>query len=229
MSMNFGFSTESAVRNTRRPLAAWGIYKVKFTGAEIVEFKGHKDPNAVYKVLRFNFENEDGYYSESLFFPKEGDDQRRSYESNGGTIQMPSNLEVTMAVVKQTLQVLCPKGYEAVQKASSKFKSFDDVANAAVKVLDKVKNTETNIKLTGRTRDGKVVAQIPRLVGINKEGEAFIADNYIGDKLYFSDYEEKKIAEMKQSKPTENIAETSIIDTAPAVNSSEVDDILAGL
>ena len=226
MSMNFGFSTESAVRNTRRPLAPWGIYKVKFTGAEISEFKGHKDPNAVYKVLRFNFENEDGYYSESLFFPKEGDDQRRSYESNGGTVQMPSNLEVTMATVKQTLQVLCPKGYEAVQKASIKFKSFDDVANAAVKVLDKVKGTETNIKLTGRTRDGKVVAQIPRLVGINKEGEAFIADNYKGDKLYFSDYEEKKIAEMKKAEPTK--PETSIIDTTPA-DSSDVDDLLANL
>ena len=63
MSMNFGFSAESAVRNTRRPLAPWGIYKVKFTGAEIATFKGHKDPNAEYKVLRFNFENEDGYYS----------------------------------------------------------------------------------------------------------------------------------------------------------------------
>ena len=190
------FSAESAVRNTRRPLAPWGIYKVKFTGAEVVTFKGHKDPNAEYKVLRFNFENEDGYYSESLFFPKDGDDQRRSYESNGGTVQMPSSLELTMAVVKQTLQVLSPKGYAAVQKASTKFKSFDDVANAAVQVLDKVKGIETNLKLTGRVKDGKVVAQIPRLVGI-KNGEAFISNNYIGDKLYFTDYEEGKRAEFR--------------------------------
>lgn len=228
MSMNFGFSSESAVRNTRRPLAPWGIYKVKFTGAEISEFKGHKDPNAVYKVLRFNFENEEGYYSESLFFPKEGDEERRTYESNGGTVQMPSNLEVTMATVKQTLQVLCPKGFEAVQKASVKFKSFDDVANAAVKVLDKVKGTETNIKLTGRTRDGKVVAQIPRLVGIDKEGEAFIADNYIGDKLYFSDYEEKKKAEFANAKPTE-VKESSIISPDIAESTTDVDNLLAGL
>ena len=200
--MNFGFSTESAVRNTRRPLAAWNIYKVKFTGAEVVTFKGKKDPNAEYKALRISFENEDGYFTESLFFPKEGDDVRRSYESNGGKVQMPSNLESTMAIIKQTLQVLCPKGFEAVQKASVKFKSFDDVANAAVKVLDKVKGTETNIKLTGRVRDGKLVAQLPRIIGINKEGEAFISDNYIGNKLYFSDYEEKKIAELKNAKPT---------------------------
>ena len=68
--MNFNFSAESAVRNTRRPLAPWGIYKVKFTGAEISTFKGKKDPNAEYKVIRFNFENEDGYHSESLFLPK---------------------------------------------------------------------------------------------------------------------------------------------------------------
>ena len=226
--MNFGFSSESAVRNTRRPLAPWGIYKVKFTGAEISEFKGHKDPNAVYKVLRFNFENEEGYYSESIFFPKDGDDERRTYESNGGTVQMPSNFEVTMATIKQTLQVLCPKGFEAVQKASAKFKSFDDVANAAVKVLDKVKGTETNIKLTGRTRDGKVVAQIPRLVGINKEGEAFIADNYLGEKLYFSDYEEKRRNEFINSKPTA-VKEPSSIQSELETNTDEVDDLLANL
>ena len=231
MSMNFGFSAESAVRNTRRPLAPWGIYKVKFTGAEIATFKGHKDPNAEYKVLRFNFENEDGYYSESLFFPKDGDDQRRSYESNGGTVQMPSSLELTMAVVKQTLQVLSPKGYAAVQKASAKFKSFDDVANATVQVLDKVKGIETNLKLIGRVRDGKVVAQIPRLVGISKDGEAFISDNYIGDKLYFSDYEEGKRAEFlntKTTKPVE-LTTTTTTETNTEDDSSEVEALLAGL
>lgn len=230
MSMNFGFSAESAVCNTRRPLAPWGIYKVKFTGAEIATFKGHKDPNAEYKVLRFNFENEDGYYSESLFFPKDGDDQRRSYESNGGTVQTPSSLELTMAVVKQTLQVLSPKGYAAVQKASAKFKSFDDVANAAIQVLDKVKGIETNLKLTGRVRDGKVVAQIPRLVGI-KDGVLFISNNYIGDKLYFNDYEEGKRVEFLNTKPTKPVepATNTVTDTDDDTDSSEVEALLAGL
>lgn len=38
---NFGLSAESAVRNTRRPLSAWNIHDVKFTGVEILEFQGN--------------------------------------------------------------------------------------------------------------------------------------------------------------------------------------------
>lgn len=200
--MNFGFSSASAVRNTRRPLAPWGIYKVKFTGAEIATFKGSKDPSVEYKVLRFNFENEDGYYSESLFFPKEGDDVDREYENNGGIMKFPSNFKVTMSTVKQTLQVLSPKGWEAVQKASAKFKSFDDVANAAIKVLDKVKGTETEIKLVGRVSKGKVVAKIPTIIRYNKDGELYVSDNYIGTKLYFTDYEEGERNKYLNAKPT---------------------------
>lgn len=163
-----------------------------------------KDPTAHYKVLAINFENEDGVFSVNQFFPKEGDDVRRSYDGkNGGKVEMPSNFETLMAIVKQTAMVLNPKGFEAMQAASSKFKSFDDVASALIKITDKVKGTETKLKLVGRNRDGKVVAEIPRVLGINKEGEAFVADNYIGSKLFFSDYEEGKRAEYLNSKPTD--------------------------
>lgn len=228
--MNFGFSTASAVRNTRRPLAPWGIYKVKFTGAEIAVFKGSKDPSVEYKVLRFNFENEDGYYSESLFFPKEGDDVDREYENNGGTMKFPSNFKVTMSTVKQTLQVLSPKGWEAVQKASAKFKSFDDVANAAIKVLDKVKGTETEIKLVGKVSKGKVVAKIPTIIRYNKDGELYVADNYIGTKLYFSDYEEGERNKYLSAKPTTPSPKTDTpAPTTEASTDNELDALLGAL
>lgn len=204
MAFNFGIDDKPVVRNTRQQLKPWNIYDVKFTGCEIREFDGKKDPTAHYKVLAINFENEDGVFSVNQFFPKEGDDVRRSYDGkNGGKVEMPSNFETLMAIVKQTAMVLNPKGFEAMQAASSKFKSFDDVASALIKITDKVKGTETKLKLVGRNRDGKVVAEIPRVLGINKEGEAFVADNYIGSKLFFSDYEEGKRAEYLNSKPTD--------------------------
>lgn len=228
--MNFGFSSDSAVRNTRRPLAPWGIYKVKFTGAEIATFKGSKDPSVEYKVLRFNFENEDGYYSESLFFPKEGDDVDREYENNGGIMKFPSNFKVTMSTVKQTLQVLSPKGWEAVQKASAKFKSFDDVANAAIKVLDKVKGTETEIKLVGRVSKGKVVAKIPTIIRYNKDGELYVSDNYIGTKLYFTDYEEGERNKYLNAKPTTPSPKTDTpAPTTEASTDNELDALLGEL
>ena len=226
--LNFGFSSTSAVRNTRRPLAPWGIYKVKFTGAEIAVFKGSKDPSIEYKVLRFNFENEDGYYSESLFFPKEGDDVDREYENNGGTMKFPSNFKVTMSTIKQTLQVLSPKGWEAVQKASAKFKSFDDVANAAIKVLDKVKGTETEIKLVGKVSKGKVVAKIPTIIRYNKERELYVSDNYIGTKLYFTDYEEVERTKYLNAKPTTPSAKPET-PTQEASTDNELDALLGEL
>ena len=107
-----------------------------------------------------------------------------------------------MAVVTQTAQVLNPVGYEKMQKASGNFRSFDDLAKALVQITDKVKGTETKLKLVGRNRDGKVVAEIPRIVGINKQGEKFVADNYIGDKLFFTEYEETQRTKYLSATPT---------------------------
>lgn len=204
MAFNFGISAESAVRSTRRPLSAWNIHEVEFKGCEIREFAGRKDPSAQYKVLAINFEGEDGYFSLTNFFPKDGDEVRREFDGkNGGKVVMPSNFEVLMAVVKQTAQVLTPSGFEKMQAASSKFRNFDDVAKALIQITDKVKGTKTKIKLIGKNRDGKVVADIPRIVAINKEGEAFISDNYIGDKLFFTDYEETQRSKYVNATPTE--------------------------
>ena len=210
---NFGMDSSSAVRTAKPQLKPWNIYDVKFTGCEIREFNGRKDPNAHYKVLAINFESEGGTFSVTQFFPKEGDDVRREFDSsNGGKVTMPSNFEVLMAVVKQTAQVLNPKGFERMQKASSQFKSFDDVAKALIKITDEVKGCETKLKLIGRNRDGKVVAEIPRIVGINKEGESFIADNYIGSKLFFTDYEEGQREKYVNSKPTDMATKKEDLD-----------------
>lgn len=220
MAFNFGISAESAVRNSRRPFAPWGIYDVKFMGCEVREFAGKKDPTQTYKVLDIKFENEDGYFNVTNFFPKEGDDVRRTYEGkNGGTVEMPSNFETLMAIVKQTAQVINPDGFEKMQQASSKFRSFDDVAKALIQITDKFKGTETKLKLVGRNRDGKVTAEIPRILGINKQGEAFVSDNYIGSKLFFSDYEETQRANYVKATPTK--MQDPIEDSTPV---ESVDD-----
>ena len=230
MAFNFGISAESAVKSSRRPLSAWNIHEVEFKGCEIREFAGKKDPSAHYKVLSINFENEDGYFSLTNFFPKDGDDARKEFDGkNGGKAVMPSNFETLMAIVKQTAQVLSPAGFEKMQAASSKFRSFDDVANALITITDKVKGTKTKLKLIGKNRDGRVVADIPRIVGINKEGEAFIADNYIGDKLFFSDYEETQRSKFMNATPTQ-MPNDPLVDPVgvdkPADNSFDLEDLL---
>ena len=228
MAFNFGISADSAVRNARRPLAPWQIHEVTFSGCEIREFDGKKDPNAHYKVLAINFENEDGYFSVTNFFPKDSDGERREFDgSNGGKVVMPSNFEVLMAIVKQTAEVLTPEGFAKMQQASAKFKSFDDVANALIKITDKVKGKKTKLKLIGKNRDGKVVADIPRIVAINKQGESFISDNYIGDKLFFSDYEETQRTKYTKATPTEMPAEVpSVVESNTANDDLDLEDLL---
>lgn len=215
MALNFGISSDSAVRSARQQLKPWGIYPVKFMGCEIREFEGKKESNlgVKYKVLDIKFEGEDGVHTVTKFFPKEGDDVRRTTEGRTGTVTFPSSFEVLMNTVKQTAQVLSPEGFEKMQKASSKFRSFDDVANALIAVTKNAIGTETNIKLIGVNRDGKVVADIPRIVALNKQGEAFIADNYIGSKLFFSDYEENQRAKYLQASPTpmDEVKETAFV------------------
>ena len=221
---NFGISKDSAVKTVRPQLKPWNIYDVKFMGCEVREFAGKKNPNEVYKVLDIKFENEDGYFTVTKFFPKQGDDVRREVEAkNGGKRELASNFEELMNVVKQTAEVLNPEGFKKMSELSSKFKSFDDVANTLVKVTDKVKGCDTKIKLVGRNRDNRVVAEIPNITGVF-DGVATITDNYIGNKLFFSDYEEKKRAEYLNSTPTTMSGQAKIDPLMDADNDLPMDD-----
>lgn len=199
---NFGISKESAVRSAKPQLKPWNIYDVKFIGCEVREFPGKKDPSVTYKVLNIKFENEDGYFTVTKFFPKQGDDKRMELETkNGGKRELASNFEELMNVVKQTAEVLNPEGFKKMSELSSKFKSFDDVAKTLIAITDKVKGCDTKIKLVGRNRNNRIVAEIPNITSVF-DGVATITDNYIGNKLFFSDYEEGKRAEYFNSTPT---------------------------
>ena len=201
--MNFAISKESAVRSVRRQLAPWNIYDVTFVGCEVREFKGTKDPSVTYQVLDIKFENEDGYFTVTRFFPKQGDDVRRKLPNKkGGEREVASNFEELMNIVKQTAEVLTPEGFKKMSELSSKFKSFDDVAKALIAITDKVKGTKTKIKLVGRTRDNRVVAEIPTITSVF-DGVATITDNYIGNKLFFTPYEEGKRNEYLKGTPTD--------------------------
>lgn len=217
---NFGISKESAVKTVRPQLKPWNIYDVKFMGCEVREFAGKKDPNVTYKVLDIKFENEDGYFTVTKFFPKAGDDVRREVDAkNGGKRELASNFEELMNIVKQTAEVLTPEGFKKMSELSPKFKSFDDVAKTLIAVTDKVKGCTTKIKLVGRNRDNRIVAEIPSITSVF-DGTATITDNYIGSKLFFTPYEEGKREEYLKSKPTEMKASKSdalmdVEETAP--------------
>lgn len=201
---NFGsLATTQATSNTQQRLKPWGIYPVKFAGARKETIQGKKDPSKTYEILKVRFDGEDGYYEESIFYPKPEDAQRPKYKnSEGHEYEVASNFERTMTFIAQVSEVLNPEGFKKLQAASAKFRSFDDVVTAFIKITDAVKGKETNLKLVGRVQNGNVNAALPKFVAINKNGEKFTCDNFIGDKLFFSAYEETKRAEYASAKPT---------------------------
>ena len=201
---NFGsLATTQATSNVQQRLKPWGIYPVKFSGARKETIKGKKDPNAVYEILKGRFDGADGYYEESIFYPKDGDEKRPIRTSKEGhEYQGASSFDRTMTFIAQVAEVLNPEGFKKMQAASAKFRSFDDVVTAFIKITDSAKGKETNLKLVGRTQNGNVVASLPKFVAINKNGEKFTCDNFVGDKLFFSAYAESKKAEYVSAKPT---------------------------
>lgn len=224
---NFGtLATEQATSSTQPRLKPWGIYSVKFKGARKETFRGKKDPNASYDVLKVRFEGADGYYEESLFYPKDGDDKRPIYKSNDGhEYEGASSFERTMTFIAQVATVLNPEGFKKMQAVSSKFRNFDDVVNTFIKITDPVKDKETNLKLVGRNHEGIIEPALPKFVAVNKKGEKFVCDNFIGEKLFFSAYEEGKKAEYNSAKPTNmsNSASTITLDEPQEDTTSEVD------
>lgn len=201
---DFNISNTPAVSTSKKRLAPWNIYPVTFNGCEIVEFDGKKDTTQHYKTLRVSFEGENGYYTETIFFPKESDGVRQKYQnSQGHEYETPSNWERTKTFIAQLATVLNPKGFEKMQEMSSKFKGFEDMCKALIAITDPKKGTKTNLKLVGRTKqDGTVEPVLPKFVVVNKEGELFVSDNFIGENLYFTPYEEGKRAEFQNAKPT---------------------------
>ena len=226
---NFGsLATTQATSNVQQRLKPWGIYPVKFSGARKEVIQGKKDPSITYEILKVRFDGEDGYYEESIFYPKAGDEKRPVYTNKDGhEYEGASSFDRTMTFIAQVAEVLNPEGFKKMQAASSKFRSFEDVVTAFIKITDVVKGKETNLKLVGRTQNGTIVPGLPKFVAINKSGEKFTCDNFIGEKLFFSPYEEAKKAEYATAKPTalkdsQNNTETMDIDN-PSSGSEDID------
>lgn len=197
-------SSVSAVSNSIKQLAPFAIYDVKYEKSEIVEFDGKKDPGKHYKTLRVRFSNADGYYEETIFFPTPADGEPKEYERPDGTKQkFPSNWDKIKFFMAQVMTVLNPEGYKKFCEASSKFKDFEMMANAFIKVLEPAMGKETKLKLMGRTDEsGNVHATLPKFLSYNRDGQLYISTNFIGDRVFFSTYEEGQVQKFKNAKPT---------------------------
>lgn len=240
MSFNFGSLASTPTTNGTAYLKPYNIYdNVAVDSMEIKE--GTSEKGNTWKCLKVTFKSPEGIYTESIWYPKDGDDVRREVEtSNGGKRYMASNFEVTMAMVAAMGHAFNPEGFKKLQEMSKNFRSFDDVTKGLMTILNKTKGTTTSMKLVGRTTaDGKVYARLPQPIGITqnkdtKEWYTFPVAIF-GDNLAFSAYEQGQADAYHKATPT--AVGNSKVETDPvnnfdsAAGSEDVnfDDLMAEL
>lgn len=222
-SINSNESSISSKRNTR--LSPFEIHTVTFDGAEIKS--GTSKAGNEFKLLQLAFSNKNGIAELTIFWPDLERDGVREVRTakDGHEYETPSRWEQTKTVISQTLETLSPEGFKKMQELSSKFKTFDDMANVFVKLVNKCIGTEVDVKFNGYVnKQGYMQLTFPNIVGINKKGELFVSDNYIGHgNLGLSEYEMRRGKDLAETKPTKMSADP-VMDENPETE-KPVDDI----
>lgn len=209
---NFSFNLGNVqAMPTKKPLLApWGIYDVKFKGCKIDQFNGKREDNKdiTYHVFKINFSNDQGYYTETIFYPNEksGDRTHGKNEETNHEYYLPSQIETTMQIISQLCTVLNPTDYEA--GCSQTFTNFDDLCKFVIKITDPKIDTTVKIKLRGKKdKDSGIVNPVlPNLCRVDNDEQLVVCDVFIGDKVAWTPYELSQIKKFKSggtAKPTQ--------------------------
>lgn len=215
MDLNITFgANENYVSSSLPMLKAYEIHDVTFDGVTYGKVQGRKDPNAEYETIKFEFKNSDGHFPITFFAPKPGDEKRGTRtNSNGHESETPSALERFQKGIGHIMASIQP---DALKQLVGKNVSFETLGKFLEKATASKKGAvQTKLKLIA---DSKGRPAIPYFLNVFRPGEeAVITNNFVGDNLYFTEYELRKAEEFKNQAPT-NMASTSA--SAPVDNIS---------
>lgn len=207
--MDFNFNSlanNNFSSNSSAYLRPYNIYEVNLTKIEKTELKGSKDPNAIYPIVALEFTGcgeDKGVFTTNLFIPtSEQDMERPIYQNaNGHDYQRPSRFENFQYTLMQIVHALNPIGEEKIKANASKIKTVDQFIDLIIKALNGKDKVKTNLKLVGRNNNGTIYAALPNACGLNKSGEIFPV-NFIGDNLFFTNFELQQQKAYQNAKPT---------------------------
>ena len=195
--MKIGFNGVSGVSSSQPKLKAWQIHDVQFKGVEFSSFAGKKDPSATWQVMRTKFEGKDGVFEETTFCPKDGDEIR----PKNGDRENPSALERFQFFVAQLGQQLEPERFKKFQGVQFDLPGdFEKMVKSLNECLKPSIGKTVKLKLIGNKK-GEAV--LPYFVNLNREGQPYTSNNFIGDKVFFTDYELTTMEQQKAAKPTD--------------------------
>lgn len=212
MTFNFSETAGAAQNTSRQPLAANAIHEVTFDGCEIKDVVGVKDTSATYKLLEIKFTNEDGYFTHSIFEPKDADFQDRPTQYGDN----PSNVKSMMLLFKHLIDAVNPELGAKIDAKEKEItaKSWDGLRQLMVEATKIGIGKKTKIKLS---RSNKGVAIFPYFAAYNKEKVLYMKTNFIGDKLFFTPKEQEAINKVATAKPSTPDADFSFDAPAPVV------------
>jgi hypothetical protein len=119
----------------------------------------------------------------------------------GHEYNRPSSFENFQFTLMQIVHALNPSGEEKIKANASKIKTIDQFVDLIIKALTGKEKIETNLKLVGRENQGVVYATLPAACGLSRSGELFPV-NFIGENLFFTNYELTQQKNYKNAKPT---------------------------
>ena len=197
--MNFDFESTAGVSqsSTRKPLEGNMIHEVIFDGCEARDFTGTQDSTKQFHVLEIKFHNENGYFTHTIWEPREEDVKDRE----GAFGMQPSNFKVMMYTLKHLIDAVNPELGKKIDTKEVKLtvESWEAlrkfmVDNTAVGV-----GTTTKIKLMKNNRGE---AMFPYFLNYNKEGKLYMSTNFIGNGVFFTTKELDKIKKANTAQPT---------------------------
>lgn len=247
MAFNFGNLSSVKPANTTSYLKPYGIYEnVTIKSAEIKE--GTSGQGNAWKSLNITFGNDEGIFPYSIFYFDEKDTKNweRGFIDmpNGGKRELPSRAEELQNTIAAIGFTFFPDDFKKLQQVASKVQTTEQLMTYFKQFIEKNLNkVYTNMKLVGRTANGRVYASFPKFTGIAQakdekratENNVKVGEWYtwmvspFGDNLTFSAYEQKQADDYHNAKPTsmDNSSELdSSIDKSEKV---DFDELLGGL
>lgn len=197
--MNFDFESTAGVSqsSTRKPLEGNMIHDVIFDGCEARDFTGTQDSSKQFHVLEIKFHNDDGYFTHTIWEPREEDLKDRE----GAFGMQPSNFKVMMYTLKHLIDAVNPELGKKIDNKEVKLsaESWDALRKAMVENTAPGIGVSTKIKLI---KNNKGEAMFPYFLNYNKEGKLYMATNFIGNGVFFTTKELDKIKKANTAQPT---------------------------
>lgn len=210
--MNFGFNETSELGVQRKQLEGNKIHEVTFDGCEMRDIQGVQDASKVFKVLDIKFSNDEGYFTDTIWEPRDNDDQDTPNSFGGFN---PSNVKMMMAKFQHLIDAVNPElsAKMRLPKTDPNHKdlsasSWDGLRKLMVEATKPGIGKKTMIKLMDRVRkdqngNERHESQFPGyFLSYNREGKQYMNTSFIGNAIYWTSKELTRIENAKKATPT---------------------------